>query len=273
MPGGGSIDPLFIPDNANRLYPDLTSIAGKTQVSPRLNGALKNIILVTIGQSNSVNIGPSAYTPSNSSIDQINLLNGGVYTAADPLVGCYYDVFYGPGNYALRLADKMRTAGWADRAIILPIAVPGTYVADWARGGAVNHRIRAASKRLLNLGYTPSAWIWQQGEIDNQFATSQAAYSASLASVIATIRDDWSTSVPIFITKSSYYNDTTAANVTNAQVAAVDHPNGIWLGADADSLTTAGGYRVDGTHWTNTGADQFATLTKNAMALYGAPFA
>lgn len=264
--GSSTADPYFVTETQGY---DNSNVATKTQIDSRAATGSKHLVLLTFGQSNSVNVAATAFTAVNDKIYQVNLLNGGMYLATDPLLGVTTGA--GPGNYALRLADKFRTAAIADRVTILPFAASGASAADWAVGGKYNHRIGVASRRLAAVGLTASALLWQQGETDTTLATSQVSYAASLTSIIATVRTFWSSSVPMFVAKTSYTNGTTSANVTNAQVAAVDHPNGIWAGPDTDSLN-ATNRGADNLHWNDTGSDAFATLTKTAMGLFGTPF-
>jgi hypothetical protein len=53
--------------------------------------------------------------------------------------------------------------------------------------------------------------------------------------------------------------------VQAAQLAAVNHPAGIWAGPNADSLSTAN--RKDGTHFNDTDADLYAGLWRTAACL------
>ena len=82
--------------------------------------------------------------------------------------------------------------------------------------------------------YTPTAVLWQQGENDTGNATSQASYSASLASVITTMRAAGYAG-PVFIAQSSWIGGAVSANVVAAQ-AAVNHGANVWAGPNTDAF-------------------------------------
>lgn len=272
-----SPDPFLLPTiSTNNCCGQQTT--GKTLASQAIDTSIRNLILIPIGQSLSGPNSGATYTPSNpSKLDNFSYLNGAIYTAVDPLAGSGNDTAsLGPGSYSLRIADTLITNNKFDRVIIAPISVGGTNVASWATGNN-STRTTVLYNRLVAKGITVGmtnvtmAFIWGQGEQDNADGTSQASYTASLNTVISTIRSvGFNTTVPIFVNIESSIGGVAASNVTNAQAAVVNHSNGVWAGGNIDSI--GGGERSDGTHLNATGAASAASLLVTAMGLYGPPF-
>lgn len=223
-------------------------------------------VIVVSGQSVSANYAANLYTPTHTSVHNFNIYDGGVYQAKDPLLGCTGT----SGNWLGYLGDKLIVAGTFERVILVPISVGGTECARWAAGGDCNHRIVVVCKRLAAAGITPSAWLWSQGEVDVFLETTTASYQASLQSVIDTIRAQ-GVDCPVFVNQETWRIGVTSDAIRAAQAAVVDHANGIWLGADFDTLDAT--YRQsDNIHFNDTGCDAAATLVQTAFAAYGAPF-
>lgn len=254
--------------------------------SQTVNPAVRNLIIIAAGQSNATNVAPSAYSPANPLVlDQLNVNDGGIYAAADPLLGCSLNDSLGPGNAFLRLADSFVTAGKFDRVIIVCVSIDATSVAQWQSGFAAN-RITVALGRLAAKGIVAGvnvtiAVLWGQGETDTGLGTSQVAYTASLNAVIAASRTAGFTG-PWFVAKETWDGSAFSAALQSAQTVAspsgvINHGAAVWEGADADSLTgsvcSGVACRVGGNlHWSNAGSTSYAASWLLQMALYGAPF-
>lgn len=238
-----------------------SATTGRTEVSPLLVGGENTAIILTIGQSTSANICNSAYTPSNAKVHNLNIHNGAMYRAVDPLLG--------PdglnGNWASELGDKLITAGTYDRVILVPIALSGANANEWG-SGACNHRIVCAIKRLSAFGMTPTFVLYQQGESEQIDGISKVTYKTGVTATIATLRG-LGVSAPIFIAKATMVAGVVSATIQAGQAELVDNPNGVYAGADADSLD--GTNRFDGTHWNATGRAALATLWQSVLT----PFA
>lgn len=264
--------------NSNRGYSD---VSAKTVRNTAINTSVRNLVLIVAGQSNRTSVVPSAYTPSNpTKLDNLNIYDGQIYVAADPMLGCSYIAggFGTPviGCVALRVADLFVTNNIFDRVIIVPIAVAATKVEVWDTGGVLEGRIGVAMRRLAARGIVPGmtnvtfAIEWGQGEGD--YATSQADYTAALNRVIANSQaagfdGRW------FVAKQSYANGSTFAQVVAAQEAVVNNVT-VFQSADADSLTGANRatYGGDDTHFSDAGNAALATLIYNAMHASGSPY-
>lgn len=253
--------------------------AGLTQRSPTINPALKTLVLITSGQSVWANTNPSLYTPSNASVvDQFNIYDGAVYSIGGPLLGTTWTPAATTlGNLSARVADLLVTNGKFDRVIIVPIAVGSTLVADWA-AGVHSNRISVAMLRLASRGITAGmtgvtfALIFGDGENDNIGGTSQAAWTASFATLKSNIVAT-GFSGRIFVPQETYQSGGTSTAVRAAQAAVVDNVT-VFSGGDFDTLTGSTNRQSGGTdaHMTDAGAGSAATLMYNAMHASGVPF-
>lgn len=259
---GSPFDPLSLPDVCFRR--SRPSIAGKTQRDPRLVSGEATGVFILAGQSLGANSCDTLYTPTHGSkVDNLNVLDGGIYAAVDPLLGC--DELN--GNWFGRFADKLITAGKYARVILVPIALGSTLVADWAVGGAYNPLVSVAFARCAALGYTANAVLWQQGEQDGVAGTTTTAYEASLTSLINQQRGLGNTA-PWLLARSTISSNTASTTIESAYAALINGTY-IFAGADTDSLTGTTNRQVDGTHLNATGSDANATLWKNAWAATG----
>lgn len=280
--GGGWVDPNLLPIITGGATLNL-NINGLARRSQSVNTGIRNLVLIVAGQSNLTDVAPSAYTPTNASaIDVMNNDDGAVYAAVDPLVGC--SLTFSGGNPALRLADNFIIASKFDRVILVPIAIGGASVADWATGTSTN-RIKVAMQRLAAKGFTAQtnvtvAIIWGQGETDTSQGTSQANYTTALNAVIANAAAAGFTG-RWFIAKQSWNGTTVSAAVQAAQAAAVG--GSVFAGPDADSMIgtacsasacrqnpdAGGGVNL---HWTNAGSISYSSGWQTTMGASGAPF-
>lgn len=258
--GGGSLlDPyvLGFSSTATRINANVT---GKGVHDPRLIPGEKTGVLVCVGQSNIANVIDANYTISNpSKVSNLNVVDGGVYAASDPMLGCSS---FG-GSWLGRLADKLINTGTFDRVILVPIARGGSVVADWATGPlALN--LKTAVARCQAQGYTISGFLWQQGENDTQAGTGQSAYYNALMAVIANSRAAGS-NAPWFVGKSTYIYGSISTAIQAACDAAVNGVD-VFAGANCDTLNST--YRqADNLHFNaSTGADAVATRWQTAVS-------
>lgn len=216
---------------------------------PTIVGSQKNIVI--IGDSIPSNSAPTLYTVTQANNFNGNISDGAIYKSSDPILGTTSG-FASPflSSVCGPLGDSLITGSYCTNAIVWPNGMGSSVVANWASGGALNQNIVVLSQRMANLGITPDAWIWHAGPNDTNLGTSQASYTASLASVIATIRVYWP-SVPILVGVCTQANGVQSVPIQNAQIAAVNHPSGIWAGVNSDAFP--GGDFQDGTHFNATG--------------------
>lgn len=249
---GTSGDPFFLSQAG--YFPGYYNLTGKTAVDPRLLPAERTLVLITIGQSLFTNHVSGSYA-CKQKVHNLSLDNGGVYTAAQPLLGCSLTPTPArESNYAMHLADKIILANKADRIILCPIGIGGTTIAQWASGGVCNERIGVLARRLEAQGYAAGAILWHQGESDH--GTAQSSYAAALSSVIGTFRANGLTA-PFFPARATYSYGAVDAAVRAAQLGVADGVS-VHAGPDLDTLGSAN--RVDDLHFNQAGASAAADL-------------
>lgn len=255
---GAPSDPLFV-STALRARVAPPGVAGKAIRSSGLTAGESTGIFIIAGESLAANATAALYTPTNASkVDNVDVLDGTIYAAVDPLAG----TSGAGGHWGGRLADKLIAAGKYQRVILLPIGVSSSAIADWRPGGALYPLALAAFARLSNMGMSPTAMLWQLGANDNAAGTTQAAYEAGLDALISEVVS-LGFSAPWLIAKSTLYNNAVSAAI-QAAIAGVVNGTNILAGADTDTLT-GGTNRADGTHFTATGADASATLWRDQI--------
>jgi hypothetical protein len=217
------------------------------------------LVWLALGQSTTANHDQVGYTATSSKVHNFNPHDGAIYKGDAPLLGCSGL----SGNWMPRCADKMIAAGMCQRVIMVPPAVGGTIISQWRpQGGILWQRVLAVKARLDNKGLTPNFITWMQGESDQVVATTQAAYAAGLADLIAGLRALWP-GIVIFISQTTYNGTTSYAPVRAAQAAAINVPNGIIAGPDTDALNDPS-YRF-GAHWSAIGSDLCASAWKTSI--------
>ncbi len=242
---------------------------GRTLTVQGLTSGQTTGIIVTIGQSNGAgcNYGTGAYSIVNTGkIDNLNVYDGGIYTAASPILG-------GGGtgvSWGIEAADLLVTAGWRQRVILAPLDMSSTPAADWINTsppGIHYHRIVAMASRLTAKGLTPTiVWI-TIGESDAVAGTTQGNMTSRLNSLVSIVRGFWP-NVPILMSKTSYYQSVVVAAITDAQQAVIDGGTSIWLGSNTDAYTGTVTYRAaDDIHFKAGGKTAVATDFKAATIL------
>jgi Carbohydrate esterase, sialic acid-specific acetylesterase len=279
-------DPNYVtqvPINYNLVNQKTSGLAFR---SLTVNTGIRNLIAITVGQSLGTAIAPTAYTPTNASaIDNINVYDGAIYEAKDPLLGCSTDsgvAGSGPGNPFLRMADNLITAGLFDRVILVPLSIGGTLATDWQTGFASN-RIQAALSRLNARGIVAGTNVTivilvMHGESDALAGTSGSAYTASWNAIIAKSRASGFSGTWFFAEES--YTGSVNTTIQTAQLALVNHGSGVWLGPVIDSFVgsvcgpgaNAACRLADNTHETDAGSYSMAAAWQTALHLFGAPF-
>lgn len=269
MPGVGSAsDPYVMPEFSSAGVPaGNSSYGGKTQVDI-LPVAAGTAVIVLFGDSLAANSVNSIFTPTQSQNHNFDVYNGAAYATTEPLLGCTSTVTAPTtsGSFFSRVADSLITNAVYSRTILVPIACGGATFADWAVGGALNGRFRVAAARLATAGLTPTAVYSMLGANDKNAGTSEASATASLNSIIATIRTYWSCN--IFIAKQSNFGLGTSAAVQNAEAAVLSVPGQVYSGGDMDSLAVSAGNYWDNTHFNATGAAAAAALAATAISAH-----
>lgn len=272
--GAGLAYNRYTSDAAYYIYPRQAVIYGAEPVldlTDRVEVPVGDLsrtgVFVVIGQSLSVNEVPTPYVPVNSNIDQINIFDGKLYQAKDPLLGINVSggtVTDQRGTWMMRMADKLIADGHYDRVILVPMAVGNTRVGQWAdstQAPYLFNNINVVGLRLRDAGLPCTAIMWGQGESDTIANTSQASYAASLQKVIA----EFNRAIPgcpVLVAQEAYYYGNTSAGILAAQASVVNNTT-VFAGENVELIGPSG--RYDNTHLNEAGADQRATLAVAAL--------
>lgn len=273
--------PFFLPEQpfASGIWgggSGLTDTTGRTVRNLALNPAVKNLVLLICGQSNMCGVASAVYSPTNGSVlDNFNIYDASTYAAVDPLLGCQYLAASlggdARGNIGTRVGDALITAGKFARVLLVPTAIGGTQIEQWATGNLAA-RIPSAIRRLADRGIVEGpnvtfAMMWGQGE--NDHATAQADYEASFGKLAANVRAAGMNG-RIFVARQTRMAGVNSATIRAAQAAVVNNGAGIYAGPDADAIT-AGRYG-DGTHFDTAGLASLSAAWVSALGASGAPF-
>lgn len=267
MPGiGSSSDPYILPELSG-YAPGWQNYGGRTLISPLPIGG-NTAVFMLFGDSTCSNVVNSLYTPTQSLNQNFNVYNGGLYTTAEPLLGCNINTAnLSSGSYFSRVADSLISNSAFSRVVLVPFGVGGSLLADYAVGGGINGRIAAAYRRVQAAGLDAGHvyWFFQCGANDKSAGTSQVSATASITSVVATIRTV--SSANIFIPTHSNFGLATSAAIQAAQAAVIDGVS-IFSGGNIDSLAVSALNYWDNTHFNATGAAAAATLATAAITAH-----
>lgn len=259
-------------------------IGGKILRTQSINPAIKNCVAIDWGQSNWSNVAPTPFIPVNAAvIDNLNIYDGAIYNAVDPLLGTSF-VFNQPplgGHPPFRTYDALITAGKCDRFIIVPVSIDGENINEFDIGFSKD-RITVALKRLaargIICGATGVRCIMSVGigETDCALGTSQSSFVLSFNNIIARAITNGFVGY-VFINRESFVNGAPCTAIQNAETlntptGVINNAANIYLGADMDSLVgnVCNGVQAcrqfDNLHLSDAGS--IAVSTKTTVGLY-----
>ena len=99
------------------------------------------------------------------------------------------------------MADELIDAGAFDRVILAPVAVGGSTVAQWEKGGALNTSMIPLIQDLVT-HYRVTHVLWHQGESDFALKTDPALYKQRFLSFADTLRAN-AVDAPIFVSTAT----------------------------------------------------------------------
>jgi hypothetical protein len=194
----------------------------------------KTGVILTLGQSNAANFGETPYAPKHDVVN-FNLHDGSCYRARDPLLGTSGI----GGNVATLLANMLIERRSFDRIIVVPIAIAGSTIEQWADGGRFNQRIVTAIRRLFDAGLRPTYVLWHQGENNSGEGNADGGeYRKHLLEVVSTFRDNGA-EAPFFValaTRCGNYPRPGSDAIREGQRLAVNPLMHIFQGPDTDQL-------------------------------------
>lgn len=225
----------------------------------------KSLVLFAFGQSNAANTGEGSYTPRHRAF-VFNIFDMQVYRAIDPLPGASND----GGSVWGRLADRLMEAGLYESVVVVPIAVGGSYIRDWAPGGAYSRRLAFGLHRLRMAHVEIDALCWHQGEAEaNLTDMDSAEYQRHFHAMLRIVRTA-GVKAPIYVAVASLCATAdhpldNRASVRLAQQRLVSIPSRIRPGPDTDLIGME--HRIDGCHFSRSGLERHAEAWFKALTL------
>jgi hypothetical protein len=232
----------FAADSAGRLM----GYAGKIEIQCPEQTRGTAVILIA-GQSNAANSGAQRHATRYPD-RVVNFAGGRCYVAASPLLGSNGFA----GEYWTLMADDLIDAGTFDRVILAPLAVGGSKVEQWAKGGALNASMIPLVQDLTTR-YRVTHVLWHQGEADFVLKTDPALYKQYFLSFVESLRAN-AVDAPVFISKATRCLPgwTESNGIRTAQQELASSQPGLKPGVDTDKLLEAQD-RYDDCHMADSG--------------------
>ncbi len=247
------------PDAASRTA--FTDAAGRDKAPCASFLGRKPLVVLTIGQSNIANSALGEFAPRHRIG---NYFEGSCYVAANPLLGTSGE----RAAAVLDFADAALEAGLYDRALIVPLAVQGSSVWNWARHGDLRPVLESTLRRLGEMGIKPNLVLYHQGEADCLVGMEGGGYAEALENVIGDLRR-MGVDAPMVISRVSRFKELDCPDaapgacsricpdIRQAQAGVVDASRGVFAGPDTDMAVPE---RFDGYHMTDDGRRRFAAM-------------
>jgi Carbohydrate esterase, sialic acid-specific acetylesterase len=220
--------------------------SGKTEVQcPKQTP--RTAVLFIAGQSNAANNAAQRHTTRYP--DRVlNFMGGRCYVAASPLLGSTGFA----GEYWSLMADHLIEAGAFDRVILAPVAVGGSDIAQWAKGGALNASMIPLVQDLVT-HYRVTHVLWHQGESDFSLKTDPARYKQEFLSFAETLRAN-AVDAPVFVSTATrcLIGWSSLNPIRAAQHDLASSEPGFKAGVDTDTLLSAQD-RYDDCHMADSG--------------------
>jgi hypothetical protein len=208
----------------------LLKYAGKIEV-PCPKQTERTAVLLIAGQSNAANSAAQRHETRHP--DRVlNFMSGRCYVAGSPLLGATGFA----GEPWTLMADQLIDAQAFERVILAPIAVGGSNIAQWAKGGALNNSMIPLVQDLVT-HYRVTHVLWHQGESDFTLKTDAISYKQQFQSFAETLRAN-AVEAPVFVSTATRclpgWSEPNA--IQTAQKALASGQSGFKAGVDTDRL-------------------------------------
>jgi hypothetical protein len=191
----------------------------------------RTAVLLIAGQSNAANSAAQRHETRHP--DRVlNFMSGRCYVAGSPLLGATGFA----GEPWTLMADQLIDAQAFERVILAPIAVGGSNIAQWAKGGALNNSMIPLVQDLVT-HYRVTHVLWHQGESDFTLKTDAISYKQQFQSFAETLRAN-AVEAPVFVSTATRclpgWSEPNA--IQTAQKALASGQSGFKAGVDTDRL-------------------------------------
>ena len=233
------------------------------------------ITILAGGQSNCSNTAGGQYTPISPNLWNLNIGDGKIYRAQEPLLGCDTAKPGASSNFLTRLGDNVLLAGLADHIVIAPFAISGVPAWLWGSNGRFHSKVKTAALRVRDSGLRSSRHIciWQHGETDGYIGTPGPEYTRDIVSVADAMQAVLGP-IAFVLAQATAYQGLMSSEIRVAQAAVADPAAHRFVGPDTDAVDDSGRHPLDRTHWNSEGAAEVARLWSDALAplLTGSPW-
>jgi hypothetical protein len=248
-------------DVVDPFHSSFRKTARRRIASPALFSASpRNSVILGIGQSNIANEGQAGalYEPKGE-VYNFNVFDGKCYAARDPLLGAGNT----RSNVLTRLGSLLIERGDYDQALLVPIAIGGTYMSEWSPTGRMFPRLKWTLQRLRELQIRITHIAWQQGEAEAAQAKPNPEEWAHHFIAMACAMRAAGADAPIYVAQCTVCCNDPNEEIRTAQRQVVDPALGILPGPDIDLIGRD--ERYDGCHLSEAGLWHAAELWHKAL--------
>lgn len=220
----------------------------------------RTAVLLVTGQSNAGNHGGQRYHSKHGE-KVVHFFGGQCYVAASPLLGADGT----RGEYWTQLGNLLVEFGAFDQVVLAPVAISGSEISRWSRGGDLNNLLLSTVSQLVQYKYNATHTLWHQGEIDYVIGTDEKTYYNKFISIVKSLRDLGGQS-PVFVSVASKCLEASNGGtcfhsadnaIVRAQIALPNTQNGIKSGVNTDALLDEVD-RYDDCHFGSSGGQKAA---------------
>jgi hypothetical protein len=217
-------------------------------------------VILAMGQSNAGNYGETRYRPVQNVVN-FNWADGKCYRAEDPLLGSTGD----RGSVWTRLGDALIESKRFKQVVIVPVAVGGSSVRDWAGSHGPAQRAVAAQEALSRVGLRITHVLWHQGEAD--YEMHKDVYSRLFARMTEYIRSH-GIGAPVFVATATICNNTGSDQIREAQRELPLRLANVFAGPDTDALDSIYDRRDNLCHFSDRGLALHARMWRDVILRY-----
>lgn len=256
----GFLKRAILPDTGRNIGPTVFADAkGREEVSCWSIDHDAAVILA-MGQSNAGNYGETLYRPVQP-VFNFNWNDGKCYRAEDPLLGSTGD----RGSVWTRLGDALVETKRFKQVVIVPIAVGGSSVRDWAGADGPSQRAVRANEALGRIGLHVTHVLWHQGEAD--YEMHKEVYARLFSRMTDYIRAN-GINAPVFVATATVCNNTGASQIREAQRELPFRLANVFAGPDTDALDSIYDRRDNLCHFSDRGLALHARLWRDVILRY-----